>query len=136
MEVPEGMKKWYPKDYVILLLKTIYGLKQVAYAFWVKLVKAFRKMKFKRSKADPCLYYTWDKDHGLIIIISWIDDIYIAGKKAGVLATKAAIFEHFECDDTGEVKEYVGNKVDRTDDQIKLTQESAGKRLALPRCGW
>jgi hypothetical protein len=33
MEVPHGFESFYPKNYVLLLLKTIYGLKQAALAF-------------------------------------------------------------------------------------------------------
>jgi len=33
MEVQQGFKKYYPWNVVLLLLKTLYGLKQAAYAF-------------------------------------------------------------------------------------------------------
>ena len=59
MEVPEGFESFYPVGCLLLLLQTIYGLKQVAFAFWVQLLKALRDMKFDRSKADPCLYFKW-----------------------------------------------------------------------------
>ena len=55
MEVSEGFKTFYPSDCYLLLLKTIYGLKQDAFAFWVELLKAFYDMIYKQSKADPCL---------------------------------------------------------------------------------
>ena len=55
MEVPEGFEKHYGAGFVLLLLRTIYGLKQSAYAFWKQLLMAFRSMEYKRSKADPCL---------------------------------------------------------------------------------
>jgi len=35
MEVPQGFKKYFPWNVVLLLLKTLYGLKQAAYAFWL-----------------------------------------------------------------------------------------------------
>jgi hypothetical protein len=40
-------------------LQTIDGFKQAAMAFWRELVKALTRMSFKRSAADPCLYYCW-----------------------------------------------------------------------------
>ena len=52
MEVPEGFKNFYRVGCLLLLLQTIYGLKQAAFAFWVKLLKALRDMKFDRSKVD------------------------------------------------------------------------------------
>ena len=73
MEVPEGFQKFYPQNVLLLLLRTIYGLKQAAYAFWIEILKCFRHMGYERSKADPCLYWKW-KDDDLIIWLSWIDD--------------------------------------------------------------
>ena len=35
---------------------------------------------------------------------------------------KAAIKQHFKIDDIGEMKEYVGNKIECTSDMMKLTQ--------------
>ena len=34
MTVPQGWKKYYPGDVLLKLLKTLYGLKQAAMAFW------------------------------------------------------------------------------------------------------
>jgi hypothetical protein len=56
MEVPEGFQEFYEKYVLLLLLQTIYGLKQVALAFWRELVKALTDTNFKRSAADPCLF--------------------------------------------------------------------------------
>ena len=80
MEVPRGWREHYGKNPVLLLLRTIYGLKQAAMAFWRELLKAMKKIGMKRSKADPCMYYSWTQ-WGLVIIISWIDDNMIVGSK-------------------------------------------------------
>jgi hypothetical protein len=39
-----------------------------------------------------------------------------------VEASKKEFFPHFECDDTGVTKEYIGNKIDRKEGEIKMTQ--------------
>jgi hypothetical protein len=59
MEVPQAFEGFYAKNTLRLLLKTIYGLKQAALAFWRELLKAFRHTEYGRSKADPCLYFRW-----------------------------------------------------------------------------
>jgi hypothetical protein len=60
MEVPEGFEKHYdPMYYVLLLLKTIYGLKQSAFQFWKAILLYFSSMQYKRSKPYQCLYYKW-----------------------------------------------------------------------------
>ena len=73
MSVPKGFEKYYPADVVLLLLRTLYGLNQVAMAFWRKFLKAMYSMGMERSHADPCLDYAWTED-GLVIWVSWIDD--------------------------------------------------------------
>jgi hypothetical protein len=52
-------------------------------AFWRELVKAFADMSFKRSAADPFLYYCW-KMYGLVVWLSWIDDCLVDGYKRAV----------------------------------------------------
>ena len=88
MKVPEGFEKYYdPMYYVLLLLQTLYGLKQSAMAFWKKLLQAFQSMSFERSKADLCLYFAWTKE-GLILWLSWIDDCLVVGQTEGVKKAK------------------------------------------------
>jgi hypothetical protein len=121
MEIPQGMEQHYTPGWLLLLLKTLYGTKQAAKAFWLKLLTVLAAMHFMRSKADPCLYYHWTV-LGLVLIISWVDDLLICGQKEAVLKTKEDLKKHFEIDDVGELKEYVGCKVERDKDSIKLTQ--------------
>jgi hypothetical protein len=117
MEVPEGFEKYYdPRIYVLYLLQTIYGLKQSAKAFWTKLLKAFRSMDFERSKADPCLYFAWTVN-GLVLWVSWIDDCLVLGNKIGVEIAKAQMMNRFDCDEVGNMDEYVGCKLERNWDE-------------------
>jgi Reverse transcriptase (RNA-dependent DNA polymerase) len=36
MEIPQGFEKFYPKNCMLLLKKTLYGTKQAVKAFWLK----------------------------------------------------------------------------------------------------
>jgi hypothetical protein len=72
---------------VLLLLKTLYGLKQAAVAFWKQLIMAFASMNYARSKANPCLCFTWTL-HGLIVWISWVGECLVCGKEPGVIKAK------------------------------------------------
>jgi hypothetical protein len=124
MEVPEGFEKWYdPRLYVLLLLQTLYGLKQAAKAFWEQLLKAFKHMEYSRSKADPCLYFKWTM-YGLVLWISWIDDCFVVGDRRGVEIAKKEFMERFDCDDIGNMDEYVGCKLVRNHEErwIKFLQ--------------
>ena len=122
MKVPQGMEKHYPSNVVLFLRKTIYGLKQAARAFWNQLLECLQDMDFARSRADPCLYYAWTAV-GLCIIISWIDDNLIVGSAEAVAQAKEALMDRFDCEDCGELDEYIGCKIDRIDDgALKMTQ--------------
>ena len=77
-----------------------------------------------RSKADLCLYYTWDALYGLVIILSCIDDHLIFGKHEGVLHYKKKIIDLIDCDDIGPLMDYIGYKIEFNCDEhwVRLTQ--------------
>jgi Reverse transcriptase (RNA-dependent DNA polymerase) len=108
---------------VLLLKRTLYGTCQAAIQFWKKLCAVMSMIMAKRSNADVCLFYQWTPD-GLLVFISWVDDILIAGKKEDVLRAKKALARHFTLDEQGEMLEYVGCKVERDlkNRWMKLTQ--------------
>ena len=124
-EVPQGFEKWFdPIEFLLLMLKTGYGLKQAARMFWKELLKAMTSMNFRKSKIDPCLYFKWIDGLGLCLWLSWIDDCLNLGKEQAVNESKNEMMKRFDCEDIGELKEYVGCKIDidRTDRSLKITQ--------------
>jgi len=121
MKVPEGLESYYPDNVYLKLLAPIYGLRNSAMAFWRKLVKVMKKLGCKRSWADPCLYYAWTA--GTIILwLSWIDDCIYAGKQDQVDEIKREFMLELDSEDSGDLDEYMGVKVDRREDEFKLTQ--------------
>ena len=126
MEVPEGFLQFLPPgNWVMLLLRTLYGNKQAAKRFWLFILGIFvRLLGYKYNRADPCLFYKWT-DKGLVLWSTWVDDCLSVGpSKDLVIAEKNKLTSLVKCDDTGELKEYVGCKVDYDRDKrtIKLTQ--------------
>ena len=111
MTIPKGMESKYPPGWLIFLGKTLYGTKQAARAFWNKVQEVMKLIQFLRNRADPCLYFAWTA-YGLVIWLSWVDDFLVCGSEAGVLHSEEAMKEHFDCDDCGELTEYIGCKVD------------------------
>jgi hypothetical protein len=89
----------------------LYGIKQVAKEFWLKLLEALRSMKYDRSKADPCFYFP-NAEHRLVIWLSWVDNCLICGKPEGVKHAKEEMMKRFDCDEVGELKEYIGCKIE------------------------
>ena len=124
-KIPEGFEKyWDPKTWAWKLLKTVYGMKQAAMCFWRELLKAMNHMQFERGKADPCMYWKYDKEKGYTIWLSWIDDCLGIGPRENVIKSKNEFCKLFECDDVGEFEEYVGCKlhIDRATRTMKFTQ--------------
>ncbi len=136
MKVPHGFEKLYPDDVVLKLKKCIYGLKQLAMAFWHQLLLCMKSMGMMQSTADPCLYRKWG-DIGLVLIMSWIDNNLIIRPKKAAEKIKKDLMERFDCKDCGDIKEYVGCKIERTKNSLKFTQpvlmQSYNDKFELPK---
>jgi hypothetical protein len=59
-----------------------------------------------------------------VIRILWVDDCLLIGHKEEVSKYKNMMQEYFECEDIGELKEYVGCKIDQNkkDKSLKISQ--------------
>jgi hypothetical protein len=112
--IPRGFEKYYPKNVVLLLKRTLYGPCQAAIQFWKKLCTVMTLINAQRSKADVCLFSQWTAT-GLLLYLSWVDDILIAGTKQDVVKAKNALSQHFT---------YVGCKIEhnREGRWMKMTQ--------------
>ena len=80
-------------------------------------------MGFTRNEVDTCMYWKLT-DKGLVTWMLWVDDCLISGDKEKVQLYKEEMKEMFDCEDVGELKEYVGCKIDRNWErkEIKITQ--------------
>ena len=67
--------------------------------------------KYKRSKAYSCVYYTWVNGR-LAVMLSWVDVILALGHPEDVSQMKTDLSNVFQCKDEGELKDYVGRKID------------------------
>eukprot|EP00957_Ditylum_brightwellii_P115363 8797840-Ditylum_brightwellii.AAC.1 len=80
-------------------------------AFWKELLEGMKDMNYQRYGADPCLYFKWIAA-GLIIWLSWTNNCMVLGPKEEVPKAYQQFNNRFDCNDIGEVKEYVGCKID------------------------
>jgi hypothetical protein len=110
--IPEGFEKHYPTNVAPLLKQTLYGTCLAAIQFWKKLCTVMGSIGAQRSKVDVCLFYHWTSI-GLLLLISWVDDIMIAGTKEGVAQGKKDLAANFTLDEQVELQEYVGCKIER-----------------------
>jgi hypothetical protein len=121
LDIPQGFEKFYEKDRVLHLNRTIYGLKQAALAFWKELLQAFKNMGFRRSPADPCLHIK-NTSNGLVIWILWVDNCLLLGHQEDVNKYHQMMNNYFDCDNIGELKEYIG---------CKIESREGGKRILI-----
>ena len=64
-------------------------------------------MKLDHSKAESCLYFRWT-ENGLTLWISWVDNCTSVGKKELVLNAKKGMTDWLNCNEVGELTEFVG----------------------------
>ena len=112
MKIPLGFEKFYPLGGLLFLKCTLYGVKNAAKAFWKLLLSMMDELGYKRNCADPCLYYRWDLQIGLIVWLLFIDDMLVVCDKSGMDTTKEKFTKVVDCNDIGPMKEYIGTKID------------------------
>lgn len=88
-------------DKVLLLKKSIYGLKQAGRAWYTKLEKTLRKIGTTPTKSDPCLFQMGAGEDVTLIAV-YVDDFLIACRKATTIDNLSRkLVEEFEVKDLG-----------------------------------
>jgi hypothetical protein len=67
MEIPEGFENHYTIPGIDTVLKmnlTIYGTMDGVNNWFHELDSTFTKLKYRQSRADPCICIQWTKDSG------------------------------------------------------------------------
>ena len=126
LEQPTGYEKLNSsgKKLVCKLNKSIYGLKQAAKNWYEELANFLIQEKFVRSKNDYCLF-TKIENNEKLYILSWVDDLVIAGSNnEDIEQLKRALEGKFKMDDRGKLEWFLGMQVSQEDDKITLDQES------------
>ena len=119
-QLPGFWDKKYP-DWVCLLSKGLYGIKQVG-RLWYTVIKVFLlKIGFKQLDADPCVFI-WITQEGTVIISLYINDHVNAKVLKAVVTVKKQIFEWFDVKNLGPAEFVVGLQVSQGEWGIKLTQ--------------
>ena len=99
MKSPVGMEEIVPgssPEDCYELKKGIYGLCQAARQFWKKFVETIKKEPygFTVSPADPCMLFK-ENNLGICIIIMYVDDMLIIGKRAQIQEFATMIQKEF-----------------------------------------
>jgi len=125
MEVPKGVQvevggtTAHAKEYVLQLIKNLYGQKQAGRIWYLWLTDRLKKAGFQQSKIDSCVFYY----QGNVLLI-YVDDTIILGPTTqGIENILAKLRSQFNVDDGGDMSDYLGVKVTREKNgTIHLTQ--------------
>ena len=121
MELPKGVKpKIKDEDYVLKLVKNIYGQKQAGRVFHKHMKTGLEKIGFKPSKIDECLFY-----RGTTLFCVYVDDgLFFDPNQENIdKAIKEIQDLEYDIEAKENVKDYLGVHFETMQDgKIKLTQ--------------
>ena len=120
MYQPEGYTN-NPK-LVCKMMKSIYGLKQSARAWWEDLNRTLEQIQLKKTHSDNALWI-----RHLLFILGHVDDILIIGMRHEVDETKAHIHQKYNFKDLGPVSrsKYIGMMITRDRPRRRLYIDQA-----------
>ena len=111
-----------PHGYCLKLLKSLYGLKQAPRNWNLHIKEFILSLGFRQTILDNCLYVL-NCDGELFLLSLYVDDIILAGANVTSLNNLKKLFtESFDIKDLGEVNHYLGMKITRSNEGIKIDQ--------------
>ena len=126
MQQPEGFTVLGKEDYVSLLKKSLYGLKQSPRQWYKRFDLFMTTHGFKRSNFDSCVYFKRCDDGSFVYLLLYVDDMLIAASsKEEVRKVKAQLSKEFEMKDLGAAKKIPGMEIvrNRAADRLYLSQK-------------
>jgi hypothetical protein len=121
VEQPQGFKTHDRKIRLCRLKKALYGLKQAPKAWYGRIDSFLMSLGFTKGKADPNLYYKVE-DNGPVILLLYVDDLFLKGTRSSLLSAKRKIASEFEMKDLGMMHYFLGLEVWQKSDKIFLSQ--------------
>jgi hypothetical protein len=122
MEQPPDYKTADRKCYVVKLHKSLYGLKQARNKWYDSLCRSLADIGFKRTEADPAVFYV-HAGNDLIILAIHVDDFTMTSSSVALQEEyKAHINAKFQLTDLGPITWLLG---------LAITCNRAGRTLSL-----
>ena len=120
MEQPPGYEEKNRREYVLRLLKTIYGLKQASRKWYEIICRLMIELGFTRSESDPAVFY-WHKGNDRMVIVVHVDDCTIVGNSQELIDDcKHKINAKYAMTDLGPTSWVLGIKITRNLDERTL----------------
>lgn len=113
MKQPPGFIDKSHPDYVCLLNKSLYGLKQSPRQ-WNKRFDTFIcSIGFKKSNFDACLYYLFEGNDSVFVLLYVDDMLLISNSMHRINMLKRELSSEFDMKDLGSAKRILGMHIDR-----------------------
>jgi hypothetical protein len=110
---PPGFAEPGKEDWVWLLLKGLYGLKQAGRLWYEELCRILISLGFTVCTSDPCVFFR-RTSNGLLIITSHVDDLALfASTLKAITVFKAEFKKHVNFTDHGDITQLLGMVVSR-----------------------
>jgi hypothetical protein len=134
---PKGFEVHDRASYVYRLKKALYGLKQGPRARYSRIDNYLQCIGFIKSDADPNLYLLM-KDSNILIIVLYVDDLFLTGAKTLIAACKQNLAKEFEMKDLGLMHYFLGLEIWQQEGRAFLGQEKYTieilKRFGMEDC--
>lgn len=124
MYQPTGFAKEGKEHLFCKLKKSLYGLRQSARAWNIKLNKVLTSLGFRKGKADPC-FYSKKVSNSVIHVFVYVDDMIIGSSDLSLIRkTEEDLNQEFEVKGLGDIKCYLGVEVERVDGIFHIHQSN------------
>lgn len=129
MEQPDGFESKDNRDKVCKLRKALYGLKQSSRVWNVKVNDVLvRKLGYKKSKHESCVYYKIEKGKYVIIALHVDDFLVFSNSDREKNNLKAALQSEFDIKDLGVANHCLGLDIEQ-DEGTRINQKTFIKDL-------
>lgn len=126
---PDGFVKKGQEHKVYKLLKALYGLRQAPRAWYSRLNRCLKEMRFEKCPNEQAVYTRKDGDEFLIVGV-YVDDLLVTGSSvSNILKFKAQMNKEFEMSDLGKLAYYLGIEVEQNGAFTELKQSAYARKL-------
>ena len=110
IEKPQGFETYDQNTHACRLKKVVYGLKQETRAWYGRIDGFLTSLGLRKSKVDSNLYYKVE-DGTLVMLLLYVDDIFVIGMDGLIVDTKRKLAAEFEMKDLGMIRYFLGMEV-------------------------
>ena len=132
MQQPEGSEKFDKQGNLLTskLRKSLYGLKQSG-RNWYSTIKNFlSQLDFTASIQDECLFTKKSENAIEVLVYLWVDGMVILGLQKDYCENfKIKVTERFQFSGYGDSSWFLNIKIERTENEKKLSQEAYVEKL-------